>query len=242
MRKLLATSILITSAGFMTSATAEPVNWNTTTSGTYTCTSGFGNSCTFTSNGQNLSARAYATTGPSKVSPFEAATLQIFSQGLGVNSLTEKNSSPQHALDNDGRNELIIFEHYSSNYLFTGFQVGWFSGGSDLRVWVGGSNLGYGYDFSGIRFSELDGLGFIQFDFSNVGNTPQSLGDGITGPYLIISPPAEDKNDYVKISQISGAASGTPPAEIPEPGTLMLLAIALLGLAAGQTRRTCNAS
>lgn len=177
----------------------------------------------------------------------------------GVNA---KKAYPE--LDNDGEHELIVFEYQyigeDQNHLFTGFQLGWIGTDSDLEVWVGGGSLASGYDFSGARFDslttlDLADLGFSKLDLFNdvPEDTFQSFVPGVTGPYLIIAPSTVSGSgagssgdggghDYVTISQISGTVTVedddiTGPQAIPEPGTLLLSAIALLGLATVSRRR-----
>ncbi len=260
MRKLLAASILIISTGFMTPAAAGPVtiNWDLST-GILTGGNAVGNSYTFSNGDHSLTARAYATTGAGYTSPFEEARLNLLSTGLGVSSKQEIKGSPKSQvfdeLDNHGQHELIVFEYrytgLDHNYLFSGFQLGWIGTDSDLEVWVGGSILDSGYNFSGARFDseatpDLADLGFSKLDLFN--NVPEGIfqpfNPAAPGPYLIIAPSTAsgkgDGHDYVTISNIGGTATIqddiTGPQAISEPGTLLLSAIALLGLAAGGRR------
>jgi hypothetical protein len=88
-----------------------------------------------------------------------------------------ENWYPNHAVDNSGRYDLVVFEHYSTNYLFTGFQAGWFHSNSDISAWTGGYELEANIDFTGKNFSDLADLGLINFNFSDVPvSTSQSFG------------------------------------------------------------------
>lgn len=215
---------------------AGPITWDTDWAGA-SCTGG--NSCTFTYDSYGLTARAYATTKSNAASSFQKATLTVWKGGLGVESAGESPDSPHHALDNNGKKELIVFENNATDYSFTGFGIGWRSSDSDISAWVG--SLAAGFDFTGKKFADLAGLGFTKLDFSNVPtNTTQSLGS-LTGNFLILAPnsAADSRSDYVKISQVSGfIPPPPPPTSISEPGMLALMGIALVALGACGSRRT----
>ncbi len=248
MKKFLIISTLITAAGIAGSSLATPLTWNLGTGGT--CTSGVGNTCTFTSAGETLKARAYATNDNPGLGLFVKATLNQFSGGLGVNSPGESSGSPQHAVDNDGKDELFVFEFNDPTYLFTGFQIGWKQNDADIRAWIGGNTLAAGYNFSGEKFSNLSTLGggFTALNFLNVPtNTTQNFGTtGIAGRYLILAAAPYDRDgydkkfDYFKISQVSGAEP-LPTNQVPEPGILALLGIAMAGFGFGRKRAVCHA-
>ncbi len=229
--KIIKTGIIILGLGLTGSVLAGPVTWNTT-SGSAVCSSGVGNSCSFTNSGYTLTGRAYSTTNNSGTGQFEEATLTRYSGGLGVKNPDQnnENSSPNHALDDSGRDELIVFENNNPGYAFTGFGIGWRQNDSDISTWVG--TLAANYDFTGTRFSDLAGLGFTKIDFTNVlVNSPRSLG-GAVGNYLILAPRADGNSDYFKVSAISGRI----PTQVSEPGILVLFAVTLLGLGASRRR------
>ncbi len=232
MKQLITTGIITLSIGLAGPVLAGPVDWETDSSHG-TCTSGIGNACTFDEYGYTLTARAYSTTNNSGSGAFEKATLTRYSGGLGVRNPDQGNEggSPHHALDDNGRDEMIVFENNVSGYSFTGFEIGWKSNDSDISAWVG--TLANGFDFTGTRFSDLAGLGFTLSNFSNVPtNTTQSLGSNV-GNYLILAPRADSNSEYVKISGVSGST----PTQVPEPGMLALFGIALVGFCANMRRR-----
>ncbi len=231
MRIIIKTGIIIAGLGLIGSLSADPITWNTN-SGAASCTSGIGNSCLFNKDGYTLKAHAYSTTNNSGTGAFEKATLTVWGGGLGVKNpdQSNENSSPHHALDDRGRDELIVFENNKSGYAYTGFKIGWRRNDSDISAWVG--SLTAGYDFTGVKFSDLIGLGFTKTNFSNVPvNNLRSLGSQV-GNYLILAPRDDGNSEYVKIKAISGET----PNQVPEPGMLLLFATGLVGLWVGKNR------
>ncbi len=235
MKRLTATAIITLGIGLAGPTLAGPATWNTNSS-TGVCSGGVGNLCTFTKDSYTLMARAYSTTDIYGNNAFEKATLTRYSGGLGVHSIGESWGSPQHALDDNGKDELIVFENSAPGYAYTGFEIGWRYNDSDISAWVG--TLAGGYDFTGTKFSDLAGLGFTKFNFSNVPtNTTRSLGSTPNvGNYLILAPRADRNLEFVKISQISGQIP-IPPASVSEPGILALFGIALIGFWANKRRK-----
>ena len=231
MNNFIKTMVALLCFGFVSSVHADPVTWDTY-AGAGTCSSGVGNSCMFADSSHTLTAYAYSTTNNSGTGVFEKATLTVWSGGLGVKNPDQinENSSPNHALDDNGRDELIVFENDNPGYYFTGFEIGWRYNDSDISAWVG--SLSADYDFTGIRFSDLAGLGFTKVNFSNVPtNTQRSLGS-LAGNYLILAPRADSNSEYVKISQVSGEI----PNKVSEPNIVALFIISLLGFWASRRR------
>jgi hypothetical protein len=244
-------AVIMSIVGFTGSASAAMVTWNTETGGSSTiisCTNGVGNGCTFTRSGEVLKARAYATNNDSGTGDFKKATINVFDGGIGVKNAdqSEENRSPNHSIDNNGRDDLVVFEFSSATFSPESFMIGWKSGDADIRAWIGGETLAANYNFTGTEFSDLAGLGFTMFSFNNVAtDTAKNFNTDLIGRYLIFAPQTynsggSDRNyDYFKISQIKGEyITVLPQTPVSEPGTVALLGIALAGLWANRRRRT----
>ena len=244
MKKFFARGVVaVVFSGLAGTVPAALIKWDTdsgSSSTTTSCTSGVGNGCTFTKSGEVLKARAYATNNDSGSGDFKKATINVYDGGIGVRNpdQSEESSSPNHSTDNNGRDDVVVFEFRSSVFDPSSFMIGWKSGDADIRAWIGGGNLAAGFDFTGEKFSDLAGLGFTLFSFNNVAiDTAKDFNTTLTGRYLIFAPAlyntagADSTYDYFKISQIAGEY------KVSEPGTAALLGIALVGFWANRRRR-----
>jgi hypothetical protein len=255
MKRIFARGVLaVMISGLAGTGTAAVIKWDTETGSSSTsrsCTSGVGNGCTFTKGGEVLKATAYATNNNSGSGDFTKATINVYDGGIGVKNANDGNetSSPNHSIDNSGKDDVVVFEFASSGFDPESFMIGWKYGDADVRAWIGGDNLAAGYNFTGVGFSDLTSLGFTLFTFNNVAtDTAKNFNTALTGHYLIFAPAlyntgGSDSNyDYFKISQIAAQYAGPPPQQpdnpVSEPGTAALLGIALAGFWANRRRKS----
>ena len=203
---------------------------------------------TFTSAQSNpssvLTARAYATGNNDGTGNIVARNLGLYSGGLGVSGGTDSTSSPNHALDNVGVNDLILFEFAAGGYNPKSVTIGWKQGDADIQLWVGGPNsaglnLVTACAGGNCDISELASMGFsvpaLQYTDLAVG-VPQLLSTTLTGRYLLVAARFEGgdisggDDDYMKISSVVAKVS-----RVPEPATAGLLLLGLVAL--GRSRK-----
>lgn len=192
-----------------------------------------------------LTARAFITPDVAGVGDPVSTSIAVFEGGLGAGG----GSSPQHAVDNDGRDEFIVLTLPSDATRPLSFRIGWKYQDADISTWIGGT-LGGPNDalnlLNGSGLWNQGGLltsnGYIRQDFLDVPvGALQTFTLNATGRYLIIgarhegscaSTCTEGGEDHFKLLQVTADAS------VPEPATLLMLVTAAGALlAAGRLRR-----
>ncbi len=190
----------------------------------------YGNSYSATLNGLTLTATAWSTTG--KLGKLETAELEIYSgYGMGVCSRSEgvncSNSSNNHALDNKGADDLILFTFSSAVKLDT-LKLLQFGGDSDLSLWAGNGAI----NLNGMTAGALGTATLISNSNSANTNRIFNLGSTLGGSYdwLAVAARIGQDNDYAKLRTLTVNPIAQPVPEA-ETWALMLAGLGLVGFA-----------
>lgn len=188
-----------------------------------------------------------------------ATSWTAYSGGIGVKGFsTESTLEPQHATDNNGNLEAILFR-FDQNTILDNLSVGWPSTtagyDSDLSVlrYTGAVDSVTGLplsdrNISGESISQLLSRGweFVGSYNTSKGTVEDINPDNLSSSFWLISAYSsswgsgkgdpstqlDDSNDYFKLVSLTGTTAGTGPgpgASVPEPTSLLLLASGILG-------------
>ncbi len=210
---------------------------------------GYGNALSHSEDGVTLTLTGWSASNGTGL--FTASRLRSFSTGLGTCATSENTSSlcssPQHAVDNSGRKEVLLLV-FSTPVLLTEARISAWSSDFDVTFWGG---IGTITPMTAQSFATLDALaagltadkGHSEFVPNNASNgqfRTVNLSGAIGTPvsWLVFGAAPEDtddnKKDHFKFKSLTFT---TPPRDTPEPGVLALLAIGTALLAARSRKR-----
>lgn len=203
---------------------------------TYSFTSGsvgpesFGNSLVQVLDGVTLTTTAWSTTGSGNT--FQTAELEIYpSYGMGVCNRNEgvncSNSNNNHALDNSGADDLILFS-FSGPVQLDSLSLLQFGGDSDLSVWAGTGTL----DLAGLTPAALGTATLINNSNSSNTNRAIDLGNVLSGNYtwLAVAARVGQDDDFAKLRSLT-VNPATAPVPEAETWAMMLAGLGLVGFA-----------
>ena len=234
----------VSGLGLSSSASAE-IKWQTSSS-VSGCS---GSSCAVTSSGVAVTASAWANTVGTTNTQIETAYLGVYSSGLGVKNKDActapctndagENIAPEHAMDNNGRFDSILFS-FSSKIVMNKVEIGYKSGDSDISVlaYIGaGAPVLGGQTYANLMASSSWVKVGNYADLAT--NTPKVVNSsGTASSYWLIGTynsifggTLDNGNDHVKLLALYGDKV-TPPQVglVPTPPTLLLMGIGMLGL------------
>ncbi|MGE3344581.1 MAG: SdrD B-like domain-containing protein, partial [Vicinamibacterales bacterium] len=172
-----------------------------------------GNIRTFEVNGITVKASAFSR-DKSNGSWAKAYLGSFGSYGLGVTDGSESGSGTTHTVDNNGRNNYVMFV-FEQPVVVTKAFLGYVSGDSDAQVWVG--NLPGAFATPAmLSDSVLAGLGSPETSLG--GSTTRWVtfnGSGQSGNVVVIAAKTTDSNDYFKIAKVETSCPSTPPPPPP---------------------------
>lgn len=202
-----------------------------------------------------LSATASAISAANATTATVTATTAYYSGGLGVTSPGETTTSPQHAIDNSGAIESVLFSFSdgisgsstTEKVNLSSVSFGYARGDSDFSVYAY-TSAGAGSPL-GLTYTNLTSNGWTLIGHYNGGSAgaTYSIANSVYSSYWLVGAyngvggSLDKGDDYFKLATLVGTAcppSGTPPgcsgitppSGVPEPGTFLLMSAGLFGL------------
>ena len=251
------------SLALVTSLVAAPAmaatqTWNFNSSSAPLSSNTNGNTVNMTSGSVNLTTSGWSDTGGSSDDLIQNARLVYYSNTLGMINRDEDGSVPDHSVDSYGDDFDMILLEFDTAVTLTSFSIGWAleNGNTNqadlsLLAYTGGS-------FSGLTnetwSSLVSGGGWsVESNFSNIPNystVNYASASNTYSNYWLIgaynsafgSEGWAGARDGFKLAGITSSSKDTPPpgGDVPEPGTLVMLASGLLALVSSRRKRAIS--
>jgi len=167
--------------------------------------------------------------------------------GVGVQYVSSETSAPNHALDNNGHFESVLLDFGSAKVNLDAVNLGYTNNDSDFFVLA---YTGTGAPSLGISsYASMTGWTLVG-NYPNAGTGVEALNSGsIYSSFWLIGAGAvsgtsvgyggNNYYDYMKVASVGGAAKpNTPGGSVPEPGSLALAGLGVLGLIGMRRRKS----
>jgi hypothetical protein len=172
-----------------------------------------GNIRTFSSGGVNLKVSAFSETKPGGA--FAPAYLGLYGHGFGVTDGSENGSSNTHVVDNNGRNNYVLFE-FSQLVVVNQVMLDYIVGDSDVRVWIGNVPNVYSNHLS-LNAGVLSSLAFTEVSLGGSSARTADVNAGeVFGNVVVVAAKPDETNDGFKLSKLG---LGCVPAICETTGT-----------------------
>ena len=234
---LCALGLVMLSAGGVASAVQYTWNLSNPTNGTYS------NGITYSSEGGSLNFTSTSGDKTLKVNAFrtsssdgsgllqDAKVTSDGNWGLGVLSGGEYDYPENLTLDNDGRDEVLVFDSQMANFDWSSLNLGFVYSGSELKYWTGNGGSS-GFDFNNLCLmtscsgQTLASMGFASATASGLSTGSSKDVTTQNGRYLVVSGQLPNSNGFekFKISSVGGYGNA------PEPQSMALIAIGILAM------------